>query len=78
LTFAQHDAREAGSLTSTTEVLDDRVGTEDVRRDIVSVRAIGAVIFATVKESDCSCFWGFGGKLGVKRDEAWVRRVLCG
>jgi hypothetical protein len=44
-------------------MLDDRVGTEDVRCDIERVRTIDAVIFATVKEADSASFRRFLRKL---------------
>jgi len=78
LTFAQYNTREASGFASTAEIFNDRVRAEYMGGNIMRVWAISAVVFASVEETDCSCFWGFERKLGVECDEAWVRCVLWG
>lgn len=78
LTFAQYDTWETCGFAAATEIFNNGVRAKYLGGDVMRVRAINAVVFTSVEETDRSCFWRFGRKLGVECDEAWIRRVLWG
>lgn len=69
--------RDAGQPRTATEVLDHRVRTEHIRRDVLSVGPVHGVVFISVEEPHCSGFGGLGRESREEGAEAGVRRVVC-
>ena len=72
-TLAEGDTREP---RATAEVLDDRVGTEDMCRNVERIGAMCGVVLASKEKAHGASLRRFCGELGEERAESGVRGVV--